>query len=81
LITAAIATPDPLGYAEVVNPNLSLLKLDEQVWNNLWMLGIATIGSMGDDIAVSVISNQAEQLDFQSTRKNLKFMSLRPYTI
>jgi hypothetical protein len=45
------------------------------------MLGITTIGSMGDDIAVSVISNQAELLDFQSTRKNLKFMSLRPYKI
>ena len=81
LITAAIATPDPLGYAEVVNPNLSLLKLDEQVRNNLWMLGLDTIDSMGNDITVSVISNQVEQLVFQGTRKNLKFMSLRPYKI
>ena len=67
LITAAIAIPDPLGHAIAVNTNLNVLKPDQQAWNNLWMLGPATMGSLGDVIAASAISKQAEQLACQIT--------------
>lgn len=65
LVSAAIAAPDPLGHAIAVNTNLNVLKPDQQAWNNLWMLGPATMGSLGDVIAASAISKQAEQLAFQ----------------
>jgi uncharacterized NAD(P)/FAD-binding protein YdhS len=67
LVTAAIAIPDPLGHAIAVNANLNVLKPDQQAWNNLWMLGPATMGSLGDVIAASAISKQAEQLACQIT--------------
>ena len=67
LVATAIATPDPLGHAIAVNINLSVLKPDQQAWNNLWMLGPATMGSLGDVIAASAISKQAEQLALQIT--------------
>jgi uncharacterized NAD(P)/FAD-binding protein YdhS len=67
LVATAIATPDPLGHAIAVNINLNVLKPDQQAWNNLWMLGPATMGSLGDVIAASAISKQAEQLALQIT--------------
>jgi uncharacterized NAD(P)/FAD-binding protein YdhS len=67
LITDAIAIPDPLGHAIAVNTNLNVVKPDQQAWNNLWMLGPATMGSLGDVIAASAISKQAEQLALQIT--------------
>lgn len=67
LVTAAIAIPDPLRHAIAVNTNLNVLKPDQQAWNNLWMLGPATTGSLGDVIAASAISKQAEQLACQIT--------------
>jgi uncharacterized NAD(P)/FAD-binding protein YdhS len=67
LVTAAIAIPDPLGHAIAVNTNLNVLKPDQQAWNTLWMLGPATMGSLGDVIAASAISKQAEQLAYQIT--------------
>jgi uncharacterized NAD(P)/FAD-binding protein YdhS len=67
LITTAIAAPDPLGHAVAVNANLNVLKPDQQAWNTLWMLGPATMGSLGDVIAAIAISKQAEQLAFQIT--------------
>jgi uncharacterized NAD(P)/FAD-binding protein YdhS len=68
LIADAIATPDPLGTAVAVDTNLNVLKPNHQAWNNLWMLGPATMGSLGDVIAASAIAKQAEQLAAQIVR-------------
>jgi uncharacterized NAD(P)/FAD-binding protein YdhS len=65
LIADAIAIPDPLGHAIGANTNLNVIKPDRQAWNNLWMLGPATMGSLGDVIAASAISKQAEELALQ----------------
>jgi uncharacterized NAD(P)/FAD-binding protein YdhS len=62
LIADAIATPDPLGHAIGVNTNLNVIKPNLQTWNSLWMLGPATMGSLGDVVAASAISKQAEEL-------------------
>jgi uncharacterized NAD(P)/FAD-binding protein YdhS len=62
LIADAIAIPDPLGIAIAVDRNLNVIKPGLQAWNNLWMLGPATMGSLGDVIAASAISKQAEVL-------------------
>jgi uncharacterized NAD(P)/FAD-binding protein YdhS len=65
MIADAIAIPDPLGHAIGVNTNLNVIKPDRQAWNNLWMLGPATMGSLGDVVAASAISKQAEELASQ----------------
>jgi uncharacterized NAD(P)/FAD-binding protein YdhS len=65
LIADAIAIPDPLGTAIAVGTNLNVIKPNLQAWNNLWMLGPATMGSLGDVIAASAISKQAEELAIQ----------------
>ena len=62
LIADAIAIPDPLGTAIAVDINLNVIKPNLQTWNNLWMLGPATMGSLGDVVAASAISKQAEEL-------------------
>jgi uncharacterized NAD(P)/FAD-binding protein YdhS len=62
LIADAIAIPDPLGTAVAVDTNLNVIKPNLQAWNNLWMLGPATMGSLGDVVAASTISKQAEAL-------------------
>jgi uncharacterized NAD(P)/FAD-binding protein YdhS len=67
LIADAIAIPDPLGTAIAVDTNLNVIKPNLQTWNNLWMLGPATMGSLGDVVAASAISKQAEQLASQIT--------------
>jgi uncharacterized NAD(P)/FAD-binding protein YdhS len=65
MIADGIAVPDPLGHAIGVNSNLNVIKPNRQAWNNLWMLGPATMGSLGDVIAASAISKQAEELASQ----------------
>ena len=67
LISDSIAIPDPLDAAIAVDTNLNVMKPNLQAWNNLWMLGPATMGSLGDVIAASAISKQAEQLALQIT--------------
>ena len=69
LVANAIAIPDPLGAAIAVNTNLNVIKPNQQTWNNLWMLGPATMGSLGDVIAASAISKQAEGLAKQIQAK------------
>jgi uncharacterized NAD(P)/FAD-binding protein YdhS len=69
LIADAIAIPDPLGTAIAVDTNLNVIKPSLQAWNNLWMLGPATMGSLGDVIAASAISKQAEELATQIQAK------------
>jgi uncharacterized NAD(P)/FAD-binding protein YdhS len=51
-----------LGTAVAVDTNLNVIKPNLQAWNNLWMLGPATMGSLGDVVAASTISKQAEAL-------------------
>jgi uncharacterized NAD(P)/FAD-binding protein YdhS len=65
LIADAVAISDPLGHAIGVNTNLKVIKPNLQAWNNLWMLGPATMGSLGDVVAASAISKQAEELASQ----------------
>ena len=65
LIADAVAISDPLGHAIGVNINLNVIKPNLQAWNNLWMLGPATMGSLGDVVAASAISKQAEELAAQ----------------
>ena len=65
MIADAMAIPDPLGHAIGVNTNLNVIKPNRQAWNNLWMLGPATMGSLGDVVAASAISKQAEELAYQ----------------
>jgi uncharacterized NAD(P)/FAD-binding protein YdhS len=67
LIADSITIPDPLGAAIAVNTNLNVMKPNLKAWNNLWMLGPATMGSLGDVVAASAISKQAEQLALQIT--------------
>jgi uncharacterized NAD(P)/FAD-binding protein YdhS len=67
LIADSIAIPDPLGTAIDVDTNLNVMKPNLKAWNNLWMLGPATMGSLGDVVAASAISKQAEQLALQIT--------------
>jgi uncharacterized NAD(P)/FAD-binding protein YdhS len=69
LIADAITIPDPLGAAIAVDTNLNVIKPSLQAWNNLWMLGPATMGSLGDVIAASAISKQAEGLAKQIQAK------------
>jgi uncharacterized NAD(P)/FAD-binding protein YdhS len=65
MIADAIAIPDPLGTAIAVDTNLNVIKPNLRAWNNLWMLGPATMGSLGDVVAASAISKQAEGLATQ----------------
>jgi uncharacterized NAD(P)/FAD-binding protein YdhS len=65
LIANSIAISDPLGHAISVNISLNVIKPNLQAWHNLWMLGPATMGSLGDVVAASAISKQAEGLAAQ----------------
>jgi uncharacterized NAD(P)/FAD-binding protein YdhS len=65
MIADAMAIPDPLGHAIGVNTELKVIRPNRQAWNNLWMLGPATMGSLGDVVAASAISKQAEELASQ----------------
>jgi uncharacterized NAD(P)/FAD-binding protein YdhS len=69
LIADGIAIPDALGTAIAVDTNLNVMKPTLQAWNNLWMLGPATMGSLGDVVAASAISKQAEELAKQIQAK------------
>jgi uncharacterized NAD(P)/FAD-binding protein YdhS len=69
LIADAIAILDPLGTAIAVDTHLNVLKPNQRAWNNLWMLGPATMGRLGDVIAASAISKQAEELAIQIQAK------------
>lgn len=62
LIAAQLALPDALDQAIAVDTAFRVLGPDQQPWANLWMIGPATAGSLGDVVAASAISKQAEQL-------------------
>ena len=61
LIQDQYALPDPLLQAIAVDTQLKVVG-PSSTWNNLWMIGPATMGSLGDVVAASAIAKQAEQL-------------------
>ena len=62
LIADHCAIPDALAKAVAVDTQFRVLKSDQQPWNDVWMIGPATMGSLGDVVAASAIAKQAEQL-------------------
>ena len=62
LIHDAIASPDALKYSIAIDPQLAVLDPKGGAYQSLWMIGPATMGSLGDVIAASAIAKQAEQL-------------------
>jgi uncharacterized NAD(P)/FAD-binding protein YdhS len=58
----AIASPDALKSSIAINPQLAVLDARGKPYQSLWMIGPATMGSLGDVIAASAIAKQAEQL-------------------
>ncbi|MEY4059573.1 MAG: hypothetical protein RL551_820, partial [Pseudomonadota bacterium] len=56
------AIRDPLGHAIAVDASFRVIRSPSDRWNSLWMIGPATMGSLGDVIAASAIAKQAEQL-------------------
>ena len=69
LIADQIARPDALGKSIAVTSDYKVSKLSGGEWDDLWMIGPATMGSLGDVIAASSIAKQAEQLSIQITLK------------
>ncbi|QWD94572.1 FAD/NAD(P)-binding protein [Polynucleobacter sp. MG-Unter2-18] len=69
LIADQIARPDALGKSIAVTSDYKVSKLSGGEWDDLWMIGPATMGSLGDVIAASSIAKQAEQLSIQITSK------------
>ncbi len=62
LIRDAIASPDALKSAIAIDPEFTVLNPKGKAYQSLWMIGPATMGSLGDVIAASAIAKQAEQL-------------------
>lgn len=69
LIADQIARPDALGKSIAVASDYRVSKSSGGEWGDLWMIGPATMGSLGDVIAASSIAKQAEQLSIQITSK------------
>jgi uncharacterized NAD(P)/FAD-binding protein YdhS len=69
LIADQIARPDALGKSIAVANDYRVSKSSGGEWDDLWMIGPATMGSLGDVIAASSIAKQAEQLSIQITHK------------
>lgn len=61
LIKDKLAIPDALLQGVAVDTKFRVLS-PSQVWEHLWMIGPATMGSIGDVVAASAIAKQAEQL-------------------
>lgn len=62
LISDQFALPDALGQSVAVDAAFHVLGVNQSPWPNLWMIGPATAGSLGDVVAASAISKQAEEL-------------------
>ena len=55
-------SPDSLNQSIAVNQEYAVLQPTKEAYPNLWMIGPATMGSIGDVVAASAIAKQAEQL-------------------
>lgn len=62
LISSQLAIPDALQQSIAIDTNFRVLDTNHQPWENLWLIGPATMGSLGDVVAASAITKQAEQL-------------------
>jgi uncharacterized NAD(P)/FAD-binding protein YdhS len=62
MITNQIACADALGQSIAVDTQFRVMKSINEGQNKLWMIGPATMASLGDVIAASSIAKQAEQL-------------------
>lgn len=62
LIRDDIACSDALKSSIAIDPLLAVLDPKGRAHQSLWMIGPATMGSLGDVIAASAIAKQAEQL-------------------
>ena len=62
LISSRLVIPDALQQSIAVDGNLRVLDSNQKAWENLWLIGPATMGSLGDVVAASAITKQAEQL-------------------
>ena len=62
LICDAITSPDALRSSIAIDPQFAVLDTKGKPYQSLWMIGPATMGSLGDVIAASAIAKQAEQL-------------------
>ena len=62
LISDDLALPDSLNKSIAVNHQFAVLQPTKEAYSNLWMIGPATMGSIGDVVAASAIAKQAEQL-------------------
>ncbi len=62
LIHDGIARDDALKQAISVNAQFAVLDPQQKAHASLWMIGPATMGSLGDVVAASAIAKQAEQL-------------------
>lgn len=67
LIANGLATPDALLQSIAVDTHLRVINPKQEPYANLWMIGPATMGSLGDVVASSAIAKQAEQLAEQIT--------------
>jgi uncharacterized NAD(P)/FAD-binding protein YdhS len=65
LIADALAVPDALGQSIAVDAGFRVINPNAQASPNLWMIGPGTGGSLGDVVAASAISKQAEELALQ----------------
>jgi len=61
-MTHTIASPDALKRSIAIDSQLAVLDQNGRAYQSLWMIGPATMGSLGDVIAASAIAKQAEQL-------------------
>jgi uncharacterized NAD(P)/FAD-binding protein YdhS len=61
-MTHTIANPDALKRSIAIDSQLAVLDQNGRAYQSLWMIGPATMGSLGDVIAASAIAKQAEQL-------------------
>jgi uncharacterized NAD(P)/FAD-binding protein YdhS len=62
LIGSQLAIPDALQQSIAIDTHFRVLDSNQQAWENLWLIGPATMGSLGDVVAASAITKQAEQL-------------------
>jgi len=62
MILNQITCADALGQSIAVDAQFRVMKSINEHWDGLWMIGPATMASLGDVIAASSIAKQAEQL-------------------
>jgi len=68
LIVSGLAAPDALLQSIAVDTAFRVMNPELEPYANLWMIGPATMGSLGDVVASSAIAKQAEQLAGQITK-------------